>query len=81
VLKTLGIVLGKAGSGFLRFILALVTGMGATRVLLSVGSALTIASFSFLLEGPLLFHVPFFIGVFVLAFVAASRLLKWLSIR
>jgi hypothetical protein len=34
-----------------------------------------------LLEGPLLFHVPFFIGVFVLAFVAASRLLKWLSIR
>jgi hypothetical protein len=55
--------------------------MGGTHLLLSVGSALMIASFTFLLEAPLLFHIPFFIGTFILAFVATSHLLRWLSVR
>jgi len=58
----LGKAFGKAGSGILRFFLALATGMGATRLLLSLGSAFVIASFSFLLDTPLLFRAPFFIG-------------------
>jgi hypothetical protein len=81
VFKMLGKALGKAGSGFLRFVLALATGMGATRLLLSIGSAFIIASFCFLLEAPLLFRVPFFIGVLIVAFVGTSRVLGWLSIR
>jgi hypothetical protein len=81
VFKILGKALGKAGSGFLRFAVALATGMGATRLLLSIGNAFIIASFCFLLEAPLLFRVPFFIGIFILAFVGTSRLLGWLSIR
>ena len=79
--KMLGKALGKAGSGFLRFVLALATGMGATRFLLSIGSAFIIASFCFLLEAPLLFRIPFFIGVFIVALVGTSRVLGWLSIR
>ena len=79
--QMLGKALGKAGSGFLRFVLALATGMGATRLLLSIGSAFIIASFCFLLEAPLLFRVPFFIGVFIVALVGTSRVLGWLSIR
>ena len=77
----LGKALEKAGSGFLRFVLAVATGMGATRLLLSIGSAFIVASFCFLLEAPLLFRIPFFIGVFILAFVGTSRLLGRLSIR
>ena len=77
----LGKALGKAGSGFLRFVLAVATGMGATRLLLSIGSAFISASFCFLLEEPLLFRIPFFIGVFILAFVGTGRLLGWLPIR
>jgi hypothetical protein len=81
VLRILGKAFGKAGSGVLRFVLALATGMGSTRLLLSLGSAFVIASFSFLLEAPLLFRIPFFIGVFILAFVGTSGLLDRLSIR
>lgn len=77
----LGKACGKVGSGVLRFGLALATGMGATRLLLSLGSAFVIASFIFLIEASLLFRVPFFIGVFILAFVATGRLLDRLSIR
>jgi hypothetical protein len=40
-----------------------------------------IASFTFLLEAPLLFHIPFFVGTFILAFVATSHLVRWLSVR
>ena len=79
--RIVGKALGKAGSGFLRFVLALATGMGATRLLLSIGSAFLIASFCFLLEALLLFRIPFFIGVFILAFVGISRLLGRLAIR
>lgn len=81
MLKIMSKALGTAGSGLLRFMLALATGMGATRLFLSLGSAFIIASFSFLLEAPLLFRIPFFIGAFLLAFVATSRLLGRLSIR
>jgi hypothetical protein len=81
MLKGLGRILGKTGSGVLRFVLRLATGMGGTRLLLSIGSALVIASFVFLLEAPLLFRIPFFIGALVLAFVATSHLLRWLSVR
>ena len=79
--RIVGKALGKAGSGFLRFVLAVATGMEATRWLLSIGSAFIVASFCFLLEAPLLFRIPFFIGVFILAFVGTSRLLGRLSIR
>ncbi len=81
MLKGLGKVLGKIGLGFLRLVLGLVKGMGGTRFFLSVGGALMIASFTFLLEAPLLFRVPFFVGAFMVAFVTISRLLRWLSIR
>jgi hypothetical protein len=81
VLRILGKAFGKAGSGVLRFVLALATGMGATRLLLSLGSAFVIASFSFLIEAPLLFRIPFFVGVFILAFVGTGRLLDRLLIR
>jgi hypothetical protein len=80
MIKVLGKVLGKIGSGVLRFVLRLATGMGGTRLLLSIGSALMISSFTFLIEASLLFHVPFFIGLFILAFVATSHFLRWLSI-
>ncbi len=79
--KGLGKVLGKIGLGFLRLVLGLVKGMGDARFFLSVGGALMIASFTFLLEAPLLFRVPFFVGAFMVAFVAIGRLLRWLSIR
>jgi hypothetical protein len=81
MIKGLGKVFGKIGPWILRLFLGLATGMGATRLLLSIGGALMMASFTFLLEAPLLFHVPFFIGAFIVAFVATSRLLKWLSVR
>ena len=81
MLKWTGRILGKVGSGIIRFVLGLATGMGGTRLLLSVGSALMIASFTFLLKAPLLFHIPFFGGTFILAFVATSHLVRWLSIR
>jgi hypothetical protein len=81
VLNVLGKVLGKVVLGVLRFVLGLARGMGGTRLLLSTGSALMIASFTFLLEASLLFHIPFFIGAFIVVFVAASRLLRRFSIR
>jgi hypothetical protein len=81
MLKGLGKVLGKLGAGPLRLFLGLATGMGGTRLLLSIGVALMIASFTFLLEAPLLFRIPFFIGMFIIAFVATSRLLDWFSLR
>jgi hypothetical protein len=81
MLKGLGKVFGKLGSGSLRLVLGLATGMGGTRLLLSIGGALMIASFTFVLEAPLLFLVPFFVGTFIIAFVATSRLLRWLSLR
>ena len=81
MLRILGKAFGKVGSGVLRFVLALATGMGATRFLLSLGSAFIIASFTLLIEAPLLFRIPFFIGVFIIAFVGANRLLDRLSIR
>jgi len=55
MIKGLGNVFGKIGSGSLRLVLGLATGMGGTRLLLSIGGALMIASFTFLLEAPLLF--------------------------
>ena len=81
MIKGLGKVFGKIGSGTLRLVLGLVTGMGGTRLLLSIGGALMIASFTFLLEAPLLFLMPFFVGTFIVTFVATSRLLKWMSVR
>jgi hypothetical protein len=81
MIRGLGKVFGKIGRGILKLTLGLATGMGATRFLLSVGGALMIASFTFLLEAPLLFRVPFFMGAFIVAFVATSHLLNWLSIR
>ena len=81
MIRILGKAFGKVGSGILRFVLALVSSMGITRLLLSLGTAFTIGAFSFLLEAPLLFRIPFFIGVFILSFVGTSRLLDRLSIR
>jgi len=81
MLKGLGKVFGKPGSGSLRLVLGLATGMRGPHLLLSIGGALMIASFTFLLEAPLLFLVPFFVGTFIIAFVATSRLLRWLSLR
>ncbi len=80
-MKGLCKVLGKVVSGVLQLVVGLARGMGGNRLLLLIGSALMIASFTFLLEAPLLFHIPFFIGAFILAFVTTSRLLRWLSIR
>jgi len=81
MLKGLDKVYGKLGPGSLHLVLGLATVMGGTRLLLSIGGALMIASFTFLLEALLLFLVPFFVGTFIVAFVATSRLLRWLSLR
>lgn len=81
MVRALGRLLGKTGSGVLRFVLGLATGIGGTNLLLSTGGALIIASFALLLEAPLLFRIPFSIGAFLLAFVAVSRLLGWLASR
>jgi len=71
----------KSASGVLRFVLGLATGIGGTNFLLSIGGALIVASFALLLEATLLFRIPFSVGVFILAFVAASRFLGWLTSR
>jgi hypothetical protein len=80
LLKILGKASGKIASGLLRLLVGLATGMGATRLLVSIGGALMIASSVFLLEAPLLFRIPFFVGAFIVAFAGLGRLLRWLSI-
>ena len=71
--------LAKILSRGARFVLRLAVGMGGERFLLATGSAFVIGSLTFLLEGPLLFRITLFIGVFILAFVAAGRLFRRLS--
>lgn len=72
-------LLGKFISGAFRVIVGLAAGMGGTRFLLAIGTSFVIASFTFLLDGPLLFRITLFIGVFILAFVGTGRFLRWLS--
>jgi hypothetical protein len=60
-------------------IVGLALRMRSPRSLLPIGGALMVSSFAFLLEAPVLFRVTFFVGAFILAFVAFSYLLRWFS--
>ena len=71
-------VLGRAGALLFRPVIKLDVGAGAFRLSLSAGIALVVASFGLLVEAPLLFRVPFSVGVFFLSFVGAGLLLRWL---
>lgn len=70
--------LSKIALGTVR-VVGLALGTGGTRSLLALGGAFMVSSFAFLLEAPLLFRVTFFAGVFILAFVAISYLLRRFS--
>jgi hypothetical protein len=68
--------LGEIVSGASRVVIELAVAMGGTRLFLATGRAFIVAWFAFLLKAPLLFRITFFIGIFILAFIAASHLLR-----